>query len=72
MREQQFTYAIGLFQMRVTGKNKGIDTQVGIFLNTLSDRRTIAHQRRACTATHQSDTGPQVRADFQIVLLAAV
>ena len=58
--------------MRITGENEGVDAQIRIFLHTRSDSRAIADQRRSCAGTHQTDTGPEIRIDFQLVAVAAV
>lgn len=58
--------------MRIARENKGVDAQIGIFLHARCDRRAVAHQRGAGAAAHQADAGPQVRADLQVILFAAV
>ncbi len=38
-----------------------------IFLDARRNGLRIAHQRRACTATDKTDTGPQIGADLELV-----
>src|SRR5690606_13411191 len=72
MREQQLGDAVGFFQVRVAGKNEGVDTQVSVFADALGHRWPVTYQRRTSTAPYQADPGPEIGADFQVVLTAAV
>ena len=58
--------------MRVAREDKGVDTQIGVFLNPCCHGRAITDQRRAGTTPHQTHASPQVGADFEVVAAAAV
>src|SRR5690606_12229606 len=72
MREQQLGDPVGLLQVRVAGKNEGVDAQVSVFADALGHRWPVTYQCRTGTAPYQADPGPEIGADFQVVLTAAV
>lgn len=43
--EQQLSDPVRLFQMRIAGKDKAIDTQRGVFIDPFGNGGGIAHQR---------------------------
>ncbi|STW40083.1 Uncharacterised protein [Klebsiella pneumoniae] len=45
--EQQLSDPVRLFQMRIAGKDKAIDTQRGVFIDPFGNGGGIAHQRRS-------------------------
>src|SRR4051812_6475495 len=58
--------------MRVARHDEGIDADVLILLDAGRDSLGVADQRRAGAATHETDTGPQIRGDLELVALAAM
>ena len=48
--EQQLSDPVRLFQMRIAGKDKAIDTQRGVFIDPFGNGGGIAHQRGPCAA----------------------
>ena len=43
--EQKLSDPVRLFQMRIAGKDKAIDTQRGVFIDPFGNGGGIAHQR---------------------------
>ena len=64
--------AVSLFEVRVARQDEGVDAERDVFLHPRRHGLGIANQRRAGAATHQSDAGPQVGADLELVAAAAV
>ncbi len=67
MREQQFSDPIALFQVRVAGKDEGVDAEIGVLPDPCRHGRAVAHQRGASAAANQADAGPEVRRHHQAV-----
>ena len=67
LREDELGEAIAFLEMRIAGQDEAIDAERHILLHALGDLVRIADQRRAGAAAHQSDAGPEVRADLELV-----
>src|SRR5215213_544041 len=63
--EYQLGEAVGLFQVRVTAENEGVDAELFVFPHPIRDGVLVTDESCACSAAHQSHAGPQVRADLQ-------
>src|SRR6185312_1002733 len=72
VREHQFGETIGLFEMRIAGQDESIDADILIFLDPRRHRFGITHQSGAGPAAYETNAGPQVRADLELVAPAAM
>src|SRR5271166_5390458 len=72
MRKYQLGEAIGFFEMRVARHDEGIDPDFLIFPDPRGDSLGIADQRGARTATHQTNAGPEIGADLELVAAATM
>src|SRR5476649_2109590 len=58
-REYKLSKPVRLFKMRTTRQDEGVDTHRRVLFHYARDLLRITHQRRARTAAHESNTGPQ-------------
>jgi hypothetical protein len=57
--KQQLCHAVCLFQMRVSGQDECLDSELVIFSDLVGDIYRIANQRGTGASANQSDARPQ-------------
>lgn len=66
-RHHQLSKAVRFFQMWVTGEDKVADAERLIFADAFRYLLRITYQRGTRAAAHQSDAGPQIGRNAQII-----
>src|SRR5436190_2073804 len=71
-REYQISKPIGLLEMRIARQDEGVDAELPVLCQPGGHDLRVADQRCAGPAANESDPGPQVRADLELVAPATV